>query len=194
MSRTLNNLVAAYVGESQARNRYAFYASTARKEWFLQIASIFEETADQEKEHASWLFKMIIAVKAKEWITLDETHLETEIFVKSGTTLENLGYAIAWETHEFESMYPEFAKIAAEEWFMDVAARLTQIAVAEAHHAERYQKLQAELANNTLRNKDEEVERVCTKCGHVHKGKNPNKVCPVCGHDETYAVVKNENY
>lgn len=194
MSQTLQNLTKAFVGESQARNRYTMYASTARKEGYLQIADIFEETADQEREHASRFFKMIQMVKAKEGLTLDEVIVETGAFVKIGTTLENLSYSVAGETHEYESMYPEFAKIASEEGYPEIAARINAISVAEQHHAERYQKLANEINKQTLRNKQTETERVCTKCGHVHKGTSPSKVCPSCGHDETYAIVKNEIY
>lgn len=194
MKKTIENLTKAFVGESQARNRYNIYASAARKEWYLQVASIFEETAEQEKEHASWFFKMIQSIKEKEGLSMDEINIETAAFVKIGTTLDNLGYAVNWETHEYESMYPEFAQMAQDEGYPEIAARIRAIAIAETHHAERYQKLHDQIKNSTLRNKSEEVERMCTKCGHVHKGKSPMKACPSCGHDETYAVVKCETY
>ena len=194
MAQTLINLTKAFVGESQARNRYSIYASAARKEGFLQVADIFEETANQEKEHASWFFKMIEIVKTKEGLDVDEVAVNAEAFVKVGTTLENLGYAVAGETHEHETLYPEFAKVALEEGYQEIAARINAISVAEAHHAERYQKLYTEIKKETLRNKAEETEWVCTKCGHVHKGKKPAKTCPSCGHDETYAIIKNEVY
>ena len=120
MSKTLENLTKAFVGESQARNRYTMYASTARKEGFLQVADIFLETAEQEREHASWFFKMIQIAKTKEGLDMDAVTVETEAFVKIGTTLDNLGYAVAGETHEYDSMYPEFAKIAFEEGYPEI--------------------------------------------------------------------------
>jgi len=130
----------------------------------LQVADIFEETANQEKEHASWFFKMIQIVKAKEGLDVDEVTVTTEAFVRVGTTLENLGYAVTGETHEHEVLYPEFAKVALEEGYPEIAARINAISIAEAHHAERYQKFHTEIKKETLRNKSEEVEWVCTKC------------------------------
>lgn len=194
MKKTLINLAQWFVWESQARNRYTMFASKARKEWYLQISNIFLETAEQEKEHAEWFMKMFLAVKEKEWLDMETLPVETEVFVKLGTTLENLGYAIAGETHEFEDMYAQFAKDALEEWYPEVAARINAISNAEKHHAERYQKLYDQLKNETLRNKSENIEWICSKCGHTHNAKNPPKVCPSCGHEEEYFIVKCENY
>jgi rubrerythrin len=115
MERTLINLAAAFVGESQARNRYNMYASTARKEGYLQIAEIFEQTAEQEREHASWFFKMIQQLEEKSGKKVGEMMIETAVPVKRATTLENLQYAVDGETHEYTDMYVEFAKIAEEE-------------------------------------------------------------------------------
>ena len=195
MSRTLVNLVTAYLGESQARNRYTFFASKARKEGFLQIADIFLETAEQEREHGSWFYKLAVALKEKEGVSANSVKLEeADVFVAVGSTMENLKFAVEGETHEYTVDYPMFAKIAAEEGYPEVAAKFASIAVAERHHAERYQKLYDQLDLGTLRVKEEQVEWVCTKCGYAYKGKVPLKECPSCGHDETYAVVKNENY
>lgn len=194
MKKTLVNLAQAFVGESQARNRYTMFASKARKEWYLQIATIFEETAEQEKEHASRFMKMFLAIKEKEWLDMEIQAVETEVFVKLWSTLENLGYAVAGETHEFEQLYPMFAKVALEEWYPEVAVRIKAIMNAEMHHAERYQKLHTQIKNETIRNKSEEIEWICTKCGHTHKGKKPPKACPSCGHEEEYFIVKCENY
>ncbi|AHB40921.1 rubrerythrin [candidate division SR1 bacterium RAAC1_SR1_1] len=194
MKKTLVNLAQAFVGESQARNRYTMFASKARKEGYLQIATIFEETAEQEKEHASRFMKMFLAIKEKEGLDMEIQAVETEVFVKLGSTLENLGYAVAGETHEFEQLYPMFAKVALEEGYPEVAVRIKAIMNAEMHHAERYQKLHTQIKNETIRNKSEEIEWICTKCGHTHKGKKPPKACPSCGHEEEYFIVKCENY
>jgi rubrerythrin len=147
-----------------------------RKEWYLQISNIFLETAEQEKEHAEWFMKMFLAIKEKEWLDMEIQPVETEVFVKLWSTLENLGYAVAGETHEFEELYPMFAKVALEEWYPEVAVRIKAIMNAEMHHAERYQKLHDQIKNETIRNKSEEMERICTKCGHTHKGKNHQKL------------------
>lgn len=194
MKKILIHLAQAFVGESQARNRYTMFASKARKEWYLQIAAIFEETAEQEKEHASWFMKMFLAIKEKEWLDMEVQPVDTEVFVKLWSTLENLGYAVYGETHEFTDLYPMFAKIAKEEWYPEVAARINAISNAEMHHAERYQKLYDQLKKETLRNKSEEIEWICTKCGHTHKWKRPPKACPSCGHEEEYFIIKCENY
>lgn len=108
--------------------------------------------------------------------------------------MENLKFAVEGETHEYTALYPEFARIALEEGYPEVAAKFTTISNAEKHHADRYQSLYDQLELNTLRIKEDDIERVCTACGYVFKGKSPLKVCPACGHDETYAVVKNEMY
>lgn len=194
MRKTLENLTKAFVGESQARNRYAIYASAARKEWYLQIAEIFEQTAEQEREHASRFFKMIQSVKEKLGEDMDEVVVDTAAFVKKGTTLENLQYAINGENHEHEVLYPEFAKIAEEEGLPEIAARIRAISHAEEHHEARYQALRDRLADGTLRAKAEDIERMCTKCGYVFKGKNPPEICPSCGHEKNYYVVKSEVY
>ena len=194
MRKTLEALTKAFVGESQARNRYAIYASAARKEWLLQIADIFELTAEQEKEHASRFFKMIQMVKEKMGEDMDEVVIETPAFVKKWTTLDNLQYAINGENHEHEVLYPEFAKIAEEEWFPEIAARIRSISHAEEHHEARYQALRDQLAAGTLAKKSEDIERMCTKCGYVHKGKTPPEKCPSCDHESNYYVVKSEKY
>ena len=194
MSKTLINLTKAFVGESQARNRYAMFASAARKEWYLQIAEIFEQTAEQEKEHASRFYKMIQIVKQKEKYTKAEVMIEWWAFTKIWTTVENLKYAVEGETFEYSKLYPEFAKIAKQEWYPDLATRILSIAVAETHHAERYKKLLKEVKAKTVYKKKVAVEWMCTKCGYVHKWKSALEKCPSCGHDKTYAVVKSEKY
>jgi len=194
MRKTLEALTKAFVGESQARNRYAIYASAARKEGLLQIADIFELTAEQEKEHASRFFKMIQMVKEKMWEDMDEVVIDTAAFVKKWTTLENLQYAINGEHHENQVLYPDFAKIAEEEWFPEIATRIRNISHAEEHHEARYQALRDQLAAGTLAKKAEDIERMCTKCWYVHKGKTPPEKCPSCDHESNYYVVKCEQY
>lgn len=194
MKQTLENFIKGFVGESQARNRYAMFASVARKEGYLQIADIFEQTAEQEKEHASWFYKMLQVAKKKEHYTKPEIEITGWAFCKIWTTLENLQYAAEGEHFEYSKLYPEFARIAKKEWFPEFAARILSIAVAERHHEERYKKLLKELKDKTLRKKSKPVERMCTKCGYIHKGKTPLDTCPSCGHDKTYAVVKCETY
>lgn len=194
MKKTLINLTQAFVGESQARNRYTIYASIARKEGYLQISDIFLQTAEQEKEHAERFFKMIQIVKEKLGDDMDEVMIETGAFVKRWTTLDNLQYAIDGEHHENQNLYPEFAKIAREEWLDEIADRILAISHAEEHHEARYQALRDQLAAGTLMEKAEDVEWMCTKCGYIHKGKTPPMKCPSCDHEANYYVVKCEKY
>lgn len=194
MQQTLQNLAKAYVWECQARNRYNMYASVARKEWYLQIAEIFEKTAEQEREHAWRFFKMIQQLEEKSWTKVWEMMIEAWVPIMRWTTLENLWYAVAGESHEFESMYPWFAKIAQEEWLNDIAARINSISRAEQHHAERYTKLQKELSNQTLYAKAQDTIWICDKCGYEYVWKNPPAKCPSCGHEHNYFQVKCENY
>ena len=194
MRKTLENLTKAFVGESQARNRYTIYSSIARKEGYLQIADIFLETAEQEKEHAEWFFKMIQIVKEKLGEDMDEVMIETWAFVKRWTTSENLQYSINGEHHENSDLYPEFARIAEEEWLPEVAARILAISHAEEHHESRYQAVRDQLSAGTLAEKSEDVEWMCTKCGYVHKGKTPPKRCPACDHESNYYIVRTDKY
>ena len=193
MQKTLQNLAAAFVGESQARNRYSFYSKTAKKEGFEQIAAIFDETATQESEHAKWLFRMLQDLKKDGEpveIKLENAGVPT-IF---GTTIENLKSAIAGENHEHTAMYPEFADIADEENLPEIAARLRSIARAEAHHEERFKKLLVELENNSIFKKEDEEEWVCRKCGFAHRGTTPPDECPSCGHPPAYFQLKCETF
>lgn len=192
--KTLENLTKAFVGESQARNRYTIYASVARKAWYLQISEIFLETAEQEKEHAERFFKMIQALKEKEGLDVAVIDIPTVTMSTLGDTLLNLQTAANGEHEEYDVLYPEFAQVAEDEGYPEFAARIRSIMKAEMHHEERYKKLHKELEAETLRNKWEEVEWMCNKCGYVHKGKKPPKKCPSCDHDETYYVVKCETY
>ncbi len=193
MEKTYTNLAQAYVGESQARNRYTFYASVARKEGFEQIAAIFQETADQEKEHASNLFKLIVELANKPEngeIMLDQVPVPNV----RGTTAENLKAAIAGELHEESAMYPEFADVAEEEGYLQIAAKLRAIAKAEGHHAERYTKLLKLVESGKMFERDEDQVWVCRECGYVHVGKNAPMKCPSCEHAQGFYERECEQY
>jgi rubrerythrin len=194
MERTIENLAKAFVGESQARNRYTFYAKIAKKEGFEQIAGIFLATAENEREHASWLFKLINELKEKSSEKLDNVKVEVTVPITLGTTRENLKAAIAGENYEHTSMYPEFAKAAEEEGFPEIAKRLRAIAIAEKHHEERYRKLLKEVEEGTVFKKEKEVWWVCRECGYVHYGKEPPEKCPSCSHPRSFYQVKCEEY
>ncbi len=193
MEETLLNLAKAFIGESQARNRYTFYASIARKEGYEQIADIFQMTADNEREHASWAMKLINQLKSKDK-SIDAIKVEAEVPTTLGTTAENIASAIAGETYEFKEMYPGFADVAEREGLRDIAVRLRHIALAEKHHAERYTKLLKEVAAGTVFKKTKEVWWVCRECGFVHFGKTPPEKCPSCDHAQAFYQVKCEEY
>lgn len=194
MKKTLENLAKAFAGESQARNRYTIYASVARKAGYLQIANIFLETAEQEKEHAERFFKMMQEFVAKEWLEMPSIDIETTTMIKFWDTLMNLETSINGENEEWSAMYPEFARIAEEEWYPQFAARIRAIMVAEKHHEERYQKLYDLVKNDLVFKREEDIFRVCTKCGYVWKWKEPPMACPSCGHEKEYYVKMNEDF
>jgi len=173
-SKTEANLLAAFAGESQARNKYTYYASKAKKDGYVQIADLFEETANQEKEHAKIWFKL----------------LHDGI----GDTLDNLKDGAEGENYEWTNMYPEFAKVAKEEGFDDIAALFTMVADIERAHEERYKKLLANIENGVVFSKDGDVLWQCFNCGHLVFGKNAPQMCPVCQHPQSYFRVKAENY
>lgn len=181
MKKTLENLSKAFIGECQARNRYTFYAKIAKKEGFEQISEIFLLTADNEREHAKWLFRLINKLKKKE-----EIKVEASVPTTLGNTKENLKAAIEGESYEYEKMYPEFADIAEKEGYSKIAKRLRAIALAEKHHKERYKKLLKEIENKTIFKKKKKVYWVCRKCGYIHEGKEPPKKCPSCDHPKSY--------
>jgi rubrerythrin len=177
-SRTQTNLMAAFAGESQARNRYTYFASKAKKDGFVQIAAIFEETANQEKEHAKRLFKFM-------------TGGETEItgafpFGTIGDTIDNLKAAAAGENHEHTSMYPEFAQIADEEGFGVIAKTFRAIAVAEEYHERRYLAMADAIASGTVFKKDKPVVWRCRNCGYLHTGPEAPGICPACVHPQAH--------
>ncbi len=185
-SKTEKNLLKSFAGESQARNRYTFFASAARKEGYVQIQGIFEETAANEKEHAEVFFK----------------HLEggdVEITAsypagKIGTTEENLFAAAEGELLEWGTLYPNFANVAKEEGFQDVAESFTEIAEVEEEHEKRYRKLLENVKNGTVFKRDEEVEWHCLNCGYIHHGKEAPEVCPACEHPQSYYELHIPNY
>ena len=194
MQKTIKNLAAAFIGESQARNRYTIYAKIAKKEGFEQISEIFLETADQEREHAKWLMRMINDLKKDASDDYSEITLEAGCPTAVGATAENLQAAIAGENHEQTNMYPEFAATAEEEGLQQVADRLRAIGSAEAHHEDRYKKLLAEVEAGTVFKKAEGKSWICRKCGHEHTGNEAPGVCPACSHPQAYFQVKNETY
>jgi len=194
MQETIKNLTKAFIGESQARNRYTFYAKVAQKEGFEQVAEIFLITAENEREHAKWLFRLINELKKKTNEPLDEIVVEASAPTTLGNTIENLKAAIAGENYEHTKMYPEFAETAEREGFPEIAERLRAIAVAEKHHEERYQKLLKELEGNTVFKKEKKVYWVCRKCGYIHEGEEPPEKCSSCSHPKNYFELKCEEY
>ena len=194
MRKTLENLVKAFIGESQARNRYTLYAKVARDEGYEQIAEIFLLTAENEKEHALTLYRLINELKGKLGEEVKEVKVEAAAPLALGSTAENLKAAIAGENYEHTKMYPEFAKVAEEEGLAEIAGRLRAIAKAEEHHEERFKKLLKEVEAGTVFRKDREVWWVCMECGYVHYGVEPPEKCPSCGHPRSYFQVKCEEY
>ena len=190
MEKTLQNLTKAFVGESQARNRYTFYAKTARDEGYEQIGELFELTANQEKQHAKNLFKLISALNPSGQAIKVEAEAPT-IF---GTTSENLKAAIGGENFEHTIMYPGFATTAEGEGHQDIANRLRAIAKAEEHHEERYQKLLNEIENETVFKKPQDVFWVCRECGYTHFGTTPPDLCPSCDHASAFFQLKCEEF
>jgi len=194
MSQTIVNLAKAFTGESQARNRYTMYAKIAKNEGFEQIAAIFLETADQEREHATQLFKMISQLQIEAGEAGKEISIEAGVPTVYGTTKDHLIAAIAGESYENVTMYPEFAKTAEEEGLAMVAARLRSIGKAEEHHEERYKKLLIEVEAGTVFEKATEVWWYCRECGYMHFGKRPPEKCPSCDHAKGFYQVKSEQY
>ena len=172
-TKTFENLMEAFAGESQARNKYTYYASKAKKEGYVQIQNIFLETAGNEKEHAELWFKLAHGI---------------------GTTEENLLDAADGENYEWTEMYEEMAKTADEEGFPEIAAQMRGVAAIEKKHEERYRKLAANVKSGKTFERDEDVLWRCSNCGHEYTGKNAIKVCPVCEHPQAYFEIKLENY
>lgn len=192
MKQTFLNLGAAFVGESMARNRYTMYNKVARTEGYEQIAGIFAETAEQEREHASVLFRFLQDIKAENGGELKLANVDVPLGF--GTTAENLQAAIDGEHYETTTMYPGFADVAEQEGYAEIAQRLRAIAVAEAHHEERYRKLLREVENHSVFKKDHKIVWVCRECGYVHEGLEAPDICPACHHAQSFYQVKAEEY
>ncbi|MBF0226435.1 MAG: rubrerythrin family protein [Desulfobacterales bacterium] len=185
-TKTETNLLKSFAGESQARNRYTYFASKARAEGYMQISAIFEETANQEKEHAKRFFSF-----------LEGGELEITAGFPAGvvgTTLENLKAAAAGENHEHTVMYPEFAKIAEEEGFNDIAIIFRAISNAEKQHENRYRILASNIEKNKVFKRDNKVKWRCRNCGYVHDGTDAPEACPACAHPKSYYELIDENY
>ncbi len=194
MEKTIKNLTKAFIGESQARNRYTFYAKIAKKEGFEQIAEIFLITAEQEKTHAKRLFEHIQELKEKMGDKTNEIIVEAASPNTYGNTAKNLKEAAAGEYYEYNEMYPEFAKTAEEEGLDEIARRLRSIANAEKHHEERYKKLLVQVEAGTVFKKEEKVWWICRECGYAHFGAEPPEMCPSCDHSSAYYQIKCEEY
>jgi rubrerythrin len=185
-TQTEKNLITAFAGESQARNRYTYFASQARKEGFVQISMIFEETANQEKEHAKRFFKFLEGGEA-----------EVSGAFPAGTiasTAENLKAAAEGENYEWGTMYPGFAKVAREEGFDAVAAVFEAICVAEKQHEKRYNDLRANIEGGKVFKKDKKVVWRCINCGYLYEGEVAPKSCPACAHPQAYYELLAENW
>jgi rubrerythrin len=194
MKKTLENLAKAFIGESQARNRYTIYSKIAKNEGYPQIAQIFLETADNERVHAKWIFRMIQEVEAKTGEHVEAITVEAEAPLIMGLTTANLKSAIAGEHYENSEMYPEFAEVAEQDGFDDIADRLLAIGHAEEHHEERYINLLKEVEAGTVYKKEEPFNWCCSKCGYVYNGEEPPEVCPACNHPRKYFQIVCEQY
>jgi rubrerythrin len=191
-TKTAENLLKAFAGESQARNRYTFYASVADKEGYKQIKNIFIETADNENEHAKRFYKFLLAGLNEQLPTTIE--IMAGFPVAQGNTLENLRAAAAGENEEWSDLYPAFAKVADEEGFPEIAAAFRMIASAEKNHETRYNKLAENIANGTVFKKDGKVYWKCGNCGYIHEGDAAPEVCPACLHPQAYFEMFVETY
>jgi rubrerythrin len=173
---------------------YISFSQIAKKEGFEQIAAAFRLTADNEREHASWSSKLTNALNAGAAEKFDGIKIDATVSTSLGNTAANLRSAIEGELHEATTMYPEFADVADSEGLPEVAKRLRAIGVAEAHHAENYKKMLAQVEAGTFFKKDRKVEWVCRECGYVHVGEEPPEKCPACDHDRAYHQLKCEEY
>lgn len=185
-SKTEKNLLASFAGESQARNRYTFFASVAKKVGYEQISSIFTETAGNEKEHAELFFKHLVGGEAEITATYPAGMI--------GSTSQNLKAAAEGEKLEWETLYPNFAKVAEEEGFSEIAGTFTMISKVEASHERRYRKLLANVSEGKVFKKYTEIQWKCRNCGYVYTSSEAPDECPVCSHSQAYFEVWCENY
>jgi len=185
-TQTEQNLLKAFAGESQARTRYTFFASVAKKEGYEQIAAVFMETADQEKEHAKRFFKFLEGGD----VTITATYPAGKI----GTTQENLLAAAKGENEEWDVLYPDFAKVAEEEGFPAVAAAFRAISTVEAEHEKRYLKLLSRITDGDFFRRDGKIWWQCRNCGYIVEAEEAPKACPACLHPQSYFEPKKENY
>ncbi|HHL33049.1 MAG TPA: rubrerythrin family protein [Desulfobulbaceae bacterium] len=185
-TQTETNILAAFAGESQARNRYSFAAKKAKKEGLVQIAAIFERTAEQERAHAKTLFNLLEGGEVEVRASFPAGAI--------GTTMENLEAAAAGEEHEYKEMYPEFAATAKEEGFPVIAAVFNAIAKAEQQHARQYRAFIDNLKEGRTFKREDTVIWYCRKCGYVHEGSEPPKKCPACAHPQGYFELLAENW
>ena len=191
-TKTAENLLKSFAGESQARNRYTYYASVADKEGYKQIKNIFIETADNEKEHAKRFYKFLLAGLQDELPTAIEINAAYPI--AQGTTLDNLLAAAAGENEEWSELYPAFSKIAEEEGFPEIAAAFKMIASAEKRHETRYVKLAENIKKGQVFEKEEKRLWKCGNCGYIHEGKSAPQECPACIHPQAHFEVFEETY
>jgi rubrerythrin len=194
MKKTVENLAKAFIGESQARNRYTIYAKTAKKEGYEQLSEIWLNTAENEREHAKWAMRMINTLKEETDEDLSEIVVEAGAPTITGDTIENLKASIEGETYEYTEMYPEFADVAEEEGYKDIAERLRAIGRVEEHHEERFTRILKEVEAGTVFNKTSVVKWVCRKCGYVHEGTEPPEKCPSCDHPTEYFEILCEEF
>jgi len=185
-SQTEKNLLTAFAGESQARNRYTYFASQAKKEGYEQISAIFEETANQEKEHAKREFKFLKGGEVEITATFPAGVI--------GDTLENLKDAAAGERYETTEMYPQFAEVAEKEGFAEIAEVFRNIAIAEKHHEDRYLALAKNITDGVVFKREKPVRWVCRNCGYVHEGTEAPDLCPSCAHPQAHFELEAANY
>ena len=191
-TKTCENLLKAFAGESQARNRYTYYASAARKEGYRQMEAIFLETAENEKEHAKVFFKHLLEGLKKELPTMVE--INAAYPVAKGSTLDNLKAAAAGENEEWTVLYKNFAEIADEEGFPEVARSFRNIALVEKRHEARYLKLAANIEEGKVFKKEGKVQWKCGNCGYIHEGEKAPSECPACNHPQEHFEVFVETY
>ena len=191
-SKTMHNLMNSFAGESQARNRYTYFAGIARKAGYQQIAAIFEDTANNEKEHAKVFYKHLVKYLGEDPPTIVEVQANFPVVL--GDTLANLKASVAGENEEWTQLYPEAAKIADEEGFPDVAESFRQIAEAEKEHENRYEAFVSNISGGQVFKKDAPVKWRCRNCGRVIEGNSAPETCPACLHPQAHFEVCAENY